>query len=727
MTYGKSTKRVAQEPMPSSIAEEESSLESFNGSGRFPSLQKPSNDQHETLRETRSPRPAPSKRRPGKHVISRDGKGDHGTFAKRKRSKFLSGEQAHLDDDRSSKFALDDRGVQGSKHDEYDVDSMEDPEVPSKNIAGRQNIESSSSPRSITTNEAQNSTSTTVPSLKMSHNGAYLSTHNTIPAAREEVGYRSHSPIISDSNPPSRQMTPSRRRLIDSLGITERRDNSRFLSLLPDDESRENDVSRSDITQIHGQKPLSKTSQYTTVHAGGSQASSATVSSRFAGSRVTYARQRSFLNDASTIGETIADPKSRHDLGSSTDLCHDRPSVTAEITTQCADEGEQNDNMPVRSIHELRQAGENARFRETIDSIFEDIEDPYNQVSGRCSSLIQLCAKLSEPHLARRFSEYEFDGRLVNCTEASLDIVSTSLLLCAYRLACIGGSFGFTQLLRLWPKLLDIAPRLLTTADDILVISACRSIGLSKPVQISLGKIVPQLSSLIGDGTSANISPQFVALSSLHSALSCFREKGKAVEPVPESLMNQIVQLLVSMSPRNSELPLPPENFRILVQSFSVLEDYTALPNSLEHYNHSVFEPLPQLHNFLCFENFDQGRQLLVLYTRLILNITNNGPSLCNLFANAEMISRFVGIVNMEFRGTPENLLTKEDSLLNIVILSLGALINITERSELSRTIFVESRCGAMPFIRLLLDRFSSMIDSVYQVGRRHINLERPC
>lgn len=708
--------------MPPSVSDEEATLESYNRSGRFTKLQQPSNDQHETLQETRNPRPAPSKRHTGKHVIGQDGKGDHGAPAKRKRSKLLSDEQAHLYDNRSTEVAHDDHGVQDSKH-EHDVDSMECQEMSSKNIAGRQNIEYSSSRSPVTASEAQISMSPTTPSSKMSHNGAYLATHDIIQTPSEEVDYRSRSPIISDPNPLPRQITPSRRRLIDSLGATESRDSDHLLSLLPDDESREDIILRPDLTQTRDQNLPLKAQQYNTIYAGGSQVSSGTVSSRLAGSRVTYARQRSFLNDASTPGETIGDLKSRQGLGSSTDLSHDRPYLTPEITTQC-DEGAQNDNMPVRSIHELRQAGENARFRETIDSIFEDIEDPYNQVSGRCNSLILLCAKLSEPQFARRFSEYEFDGRLVNCTEASLDIVSTSLLLCAYRLVCVGGSFGFTQLLRFWPKLMEIVPHLFTTADDILSVSARRSIGLSKPVQMSLGKLVPQLSLLIGDETSANFSPQFLALSSMHSALSCFREKGKAIEPIPESLMNQIVQLLVSTSPRHSEFPLPFQQFRILMQSFSVLEDYTALPESLEHYNHGVFEPLPQLHNFLCFEKSDQGRQLLILYTRLILNITNNGPSLCDLFANAELISRFVEIVNMEFRSTPENLLIKEDSLLNIVILSLGALINITEKSELSRTIFMKSRRGSTPLIRLLLDRFSSMVDCVNQVGSQHVNLK---
>ena len=724
VTYGKSTKRGAEEPMPLSDSDVEADLEPSNRSGRSTKLQRPSNDQHEPLRETRSLRPVPSKRHPGKHVIGQDGKGDHGALAKKKRSKLLSGEQAHFDDDRFTELALDSHEVPGFTH-EPDIDSMEGQEMSSKSVARRQNIEYRSSRSPVTTSEAPSSLSPTTPSLRSPHNGAYLATHSVIPAPSEEVDYRSRSPVLSDPNPLSRQITPSRRRLIDSLGVTESRD-SDHLSLLPVDESREDDVSRSDLFLNRDQNLPLKTKQDHMIHGRDSQVSSGTVLSRLAGSRVTYARQRSFLNDASTIEETIKDFKSQQGLGSSTDICHDQSYLTPEVTTQCADEGEQNDNMPVRSIHELRQAGENARFRETIDSIFEDIEDPYNQISGRCNSLIQLCAKLSEPHFARRFSEYGFDGRLVNCTEASLDIVSASLLLCAYRLVCIGGPFGFTQLLRFWPKLLEIAPPLLTTTDDILLVSACRSIGLSKAVQMSFKKIVPQLSSLIGDETSAKFSPQFLALSSMHSALSCLREKGKAIEPIPESLMDQIVQLVVSMSPRNSEFPLPPEQFRLLVQGFSVLEDYTALPDSLELYDHGVFEPLPRLHNFLCFENFDQGRQLLILYTRLILNITNNDPSVCNLFANTELISRFVDIVNMELRGTPENLLIKADSSLNIVILSLGALINITERSELSRTIFVESRCGSMPLIRVLLNRFSSMVDSVYQVCPRHVNPTRP-
>ncbi|OOF92280.1 hypothetical protein ASPCADRAFT_210719 [Aspergillus carbonarius ITEM 5010] len=443
--------------------------------------------------------------------------------------------------------------------------------------------------------------------------------------------------------------------------------------------------------------------------------------SRLRGSRVTYARQRSFLGDPLKMAAA--------EHGDASFLLPEPSKARqAHITDQDAPrtlntDDEEIDSRPVRSIHELRQAGDNARFRESVEAIFEDIEDSNNSLSGKCSSFTHLCAKLLEPAFVHRFSEYGFSERLVKCTTDNQDVLTTFLILCAYRLACLNGSSRHTCLRYFWTKILRISHRLLIMNDDILTLVTRRTTGLSKAAHGSLKKLLPQISSMIFEqDPPPRLSPCLVTLSCIQFCLTTFLEQGDEIGPLPAAILDQIVELLVFKHEYPSS-QLVPESFQLMELSFLILETHSMLPGTMRHDYHNSFLLLFEHHHrFLQSGQCDRDMQIPILYTRVVLNLTNNEPSLCGKFVTPDVVSDFVKLATAGLPDAPNNTKGEEDNSFNAAVLALGVLINLSEQSEVARAAFLRP----VPTLQLLIQNFSAgivFIDQARSVSEVHYSV----
>lgn len=521
------------------------------------------------------------------------------------------------------------------------------------------------------------------------------------------------SPDINQGYATKANITPGRKRLIDSLGITEHAvetspavetsaespaDRQQSPNPIPPDRASPNAVVNECPTESHIQD------------------SPASVPSHLRGSRVTYARQRSFLDDM------IMEDLSTHNDSSGPK--HRSQSVQRQLNYEATSTArlivpneDTNEDGSVRSIHELRQAGGNARYRGAVESIFEDIEDPQNSLSGRCNAFLQLCGKLLDTGLKRRFVECNFDKRLVDCLSMNFQVVPTILAFCAYALASSDGHMSYVLATSAWPKLLDASPALLGMQDDIPVTTRAQASGLSRPLQKTLQNTIPQIVAMLFPDTAlSKLSPCILALYCLRSTISTMQIKGENPS-LSTSLLKPLVQALVSESQRCVALEkILPESSQILCMGFSVLEASTALAESLKKEHWDILDPLSELHSLLRLES-DTASQIQPLYIRLILNVTNSNPPLCDRFANPEMVGGLVHIVSENFGDLTEDALGKANNSLDSVILALGALINLTEQSEASRSIFLHSAGSSKHFLDQLLHLFMTHVESISTVG----------
>lgn len=438
------------------------------------------------------------------------------------------------------------------------------------------------------------------------------------------------------------------------------------------------------------------------------------------GSKVTYARQRSFLDDLPLASNLVGSDNPSGLEQAEPLISPQRNPGNLVSTRSLAIEEVNDDDGTVRSIHELRQAGGNARYRGAVESIFEDIEDLHNSVSGRCNAFMQLCGKLLDSRLARQFVECGFDKRLVDCLSSDLDVVSTALAFGAFGLSFKGRSLPYLLATAAWPKLLDTSLILLDARDDMSALAQARSSNLSKPVQRSVRDICPKVTSALFDDVSlSQLSPCILALRCLLVTIAAFQEKGETPSGLPTPLLKQLVNLLLSEVPRNDgSTVLAPEQSLVLILGLSILEAHTSSGDDPQKEQLDILRSLPNMHGLLQWKNDPDAvsQQVQTLFIRVVLNVTNSNSSLCDDFGTGAMVGQLAEIALAKFDDLTEETLAQENNSLNTVILALGALINVTEQSDATRAMFLQPHFKTHSLLDRLLRLFSAHVDSTSKV-----------
>ncbi|RAH48330.1 ras-domain-containing protein [Aspergillus brunneoviolaceus CBS 621.78] len=437
------------------------------------------------------------------------------------------------------------------------------------------------------------------------------------------------------------------------------------------------------------------------------------VSSTLLRSRITYARQRSFLGSTLSTSDSELHGASASTLdgveasGSSASLKH-------RSTPLLSADGEEH-GRPVRSIHELRQAGDNARFQESVEALFDDFEDPGNPVSERCNGLIQLCSKLLEPDFMRRFLEYGFDERLAKSTVSDLDIISSCLALCAYRLVCLKGVYSYSNLGTFWTTLVDKSSLFLSVKDDIMSLAGNPRLHVSRAVRASLRDLIPRLTaSMFSESPTLRLSPRLAILSCISICLTAFQDKSQPIQPISRSLLDNLIGLLPPNNGKATAYPLSYDDFQTKTMTLLVLESYLMLPATSGYEYNGPFHKFVLMHDdFIRPAQDDQGRRILTLYLRVVLNLTNNDPLACEQYAAPEIITGFVRLITTELSDASAIVGFGEHESFNLVILALGVLINLAEQSESCRASFLVPTHASHPPLGTLVHQFSLSIDLI--------------
>ncbi|KAJ5757049.1 uncharacterized protein N7511_007231 [Penicillium nucicola] len=502
-------------------------------------------------------------------------------------------------------------------------------------------------------------------------------------------------------------VTPGRRRLIDSLGITG-----------SPVEPSPTIPAESQLTPNRGSRntPLSEVPVNDSQPESQTQDTPAPVPSHARGSQVTYARQRSFLDDLSMTDELqAANISSELEFPTKPvqrQLKYDAPPMTRVIV---ADQ-ETNEDGSVRSIHELRQAGGNARYRGAVESIFEDIEDPQNSLSGRCNAFVLLCHKLLDTGARHRFVECNFDKRLVDCLSVELRVIPVILAFCAYALVSSDGNLSYVLATSAWPRLLETSSVLLDIQDDISVVKDAETNGLSRPLQKKIQNIVPEVSSVLFHNPALlKLSPCILALYCMKSTISIMQTKGESPS-LSTSLLKLLVKILLSESSLCvSQKTVSTESSQKLGLGFAILDASTASA-VFRNEHQDLLGSLSGLHSLLYLKSLHAdpvSQKINTLYIRVILNVTNSDGLLCDKFANPELVGGLVDVVLANFGDLTEDALGQENNSLDSVILALGALTNLSERSEESRSIFLRPVDSSSSFLDRLLHLFMTNVDSI--------------
>lgn len=565
------------------------------------------------------------------------------------------------------------------------------------------------------------------PSQKLQEMTQHLPTDSylNLPVKRSLNGGKERQADLSTETPG----TPFRTRLIDALNLreSESSDDSSDSDTVMRSPPSSNSRSNSQASSIGVGAPSSQSIDTIVLPTNPRRQPATSSQLQQTGLRVTYARQRSFRTqndmDSSMTGTNgVKSASASQEDPFLFDL--NTPLLPSKPATTPTDLDESNDTGPgtVRSLHELRRAGGNARYQAVIESIFEDLEDKSASTSRKRSGLIQLCSKLIDPDFARRFVSNSLEKRLSRCTENESDMICRYLSICIYALLLTLASISPAVLSTCHAQILNAAPFLITERRDISELSKLRTTNMSKAGQTSLRNLSAELrdSKIWPETSPANLSPQNMTLRALELAVRKVREAGDQSSTIPSSLLAQVVELLLQYSLGGGALE---DDLLVLEMTFSILESYTVGLPCLDGEQEKILKRLARLGSLLAQlgERTDAlSRQIQILQIRLILNITNNNPSLCDDFATPDLVGALARLVLVNFGAVAEDLASgsgdKKESLLDTVILALGTLINLGECSGASRRLFLQMKSGEAVLVDGLMELFTSGLEVISEV-----------
>lgn len=439
------------------------------------------------------------------------------------------------------------------------------------------------------------------------------------------------------------------------------------------------------------------------------------------GPKVTYARQRSYLTD-DDIGQTgVFDTPIMNDLVSETKK---RRQATSEVASRFLPQGtlveDQNDltesqASTMRSIHELREAGGNARVFSEMEAMLDDIDEASGMSPTiKCSRLLYLAIKLQEPSFCRLFIDQGLNQRLFDHFKSANDNLVEALfaVILLYLLATSTSMFKLSHVNDSSVK--EFLVGLLNKDQDLIISLSSRSSNLSKAVHTEFKNLWESLllkSTAWRAGRPMVLTPCVISLQCLEYLVRHAREMGSVNALLSQADIRSVVRIL---KPDSSGSVLQPSSFSMVEMhlSVSILESCT-ISNGIPceetpwtgHTLDTIVGLLPMLD---CWIKEDMGT-LRTLTLRLYLNLTNNNPKLCKAFARPDVIGSMLSIIVSHFQHLSENnMLHKPEVLLDNLILSLGSMINLAEWCDTVRPLALSLRSGNTCFLDTLVQLFAS-------------------
>lgn len=455
------------------------------------------------------------------------------------------------------------------------------------------------------------------------------------------------------------------------------------------------------------------------------------------GPKVTYARQRSYLTE-SDLDEAVAfsAPIVQNPDGWNVTRRRGRRSevLVPQQNFHAEDQVDESDGGQggvVRSIHELREAGGNARLAGEMESLMDDLADTTGlPLAVRRRRLLAVVIKLQEPTFCRRFIDHDLVHRLIAYAESSTDLVSNILLAASMLYLAAQKNSPDTCYQLIEQRTVDFLIRNLDNDLDITSVAKDRRNNMSKIAQMEFSQLRGSLlePSLWTNGPPPKVTARVLAIQCLEYIVRQLREKGSTVDFLSQNAIKRMVELLVPAPLQRLPSASASESFALRL-AISTLESCTISRPAICDESVWTGETVERLTallptNEILPESQEMIGSLRTLVLRLYLNITNNNPSVCVAFSTAEVIRAAFRIVTSHFHSlTIEAKRDTQVLLLDNLILSLGFLINLAEWSDNARRLVLSFECDTYSPLETLLQLFQRKLQKAAEVsaGRKRV------
>ncbi|KAJ2900194.1 hypothetical protein MKZ38_002553 [Zalerion maritima] len=492
--------------------------------------------------------------------------------------------------------------------------------------------------------------------------------------------------------PPSSPPTTVRRRkrrLIDNLqadkdGEEESSDSSDAESSLSLPSSEERGSDNAPSQEFHSPQPQPNSRR---------EAFRRTPQTKPPGLKFTYSSQRTLLSDTSSL-----DPGGSQDPLAIFALA----APTNAAIYEEEEDLESSQAGGIRTIHEIRQAGQSSRFTDEMEDILDGVGSSSSR-SLRISSLIELVDKLQDRKFCKKFRDFGGDSRLFGSVGKETDIIASTALVCVL-LSLLGAGQATHITNKMQSRtLVNMVFPLLQVGDDLQTLARQRSSDLSKNGQkkfVSLGPLMKK-PTIWEPMKPQTITPQVLALKCLDLTIEQISDQaleGLVGSPVSDKLFEILSESLeddeydVSLP---DEAPSPPSHELFL--SLTVLKVCSVKAMESKERPKWTTQHLPlvvkALHSSLKRHSGGEGFKTRSQVSQVLLNMTNHNTAAAQVLSSDRVLDPILAKLSDELgrvaTSSPDNSFSS-DALDNLVLL-LGVMVNFCEDNISVRAFAVQS------------------------------------
>ncbi|KAI5295160.1 hypothetical protein KEM52_002197, partial [Ascosphaera acerosa] len=439
-----------------------------------------------------------------------------------------------------------------------------------------------------------------------------------------------------------------------------------------------------------------------------------------AGPKLTYTRNRSYLEDDTDLfnPRPHATLQARQHGGPSPSRDSRQPPLSRALVPRDSyhmqldadSEDVATGSGTVRNIHELRRAGEAARFESDMDILFEDLD---SGIAGQRTTLAELVNRLQDDAFAERFLTHAMEKRLAGVRIQHSDIVCTYLAAAAFALLLSVGTISASAVKICAAPILAAAAPMLGLKDDAATLCRSPHLKVSTVMRASVIEVAGALcrSRIWGDDYTQSVTPELLSLRCIEMVLRRHRAVNEVREALPNHVLEKLVDLVLQHC-QSDQSSIHEHESHTLELAVSVLESYTISggrqsTSSTQHRN--LVLRLAGLGAYLARtctgdDRSSRRRQTRILCIRLILNLTNNDPAICDRFASDELVCALCTIISTSLpRIASQVPLDDIDELIDTAVLALGCAINLAEWCPRVRKVVAETKRGSRSVLDSLI------------------------
>jgi len=403
------------------------------------------------------------------------------------------------------------------------------------------------------------------------------------------------------------------------------------------------------------------------------------------GARITYAKQRSMLEEKNFEDELMLAMDIDDDLGLEATNRHGSVSEDGDDSTQ------------VRGIHELRRQGQQYRFQSEASASIDDISEKGGlNSSQRRSAVIEIATRMADKSYIGQLLESSLTASLLRSISPSGEIIFDFAAAVAV-LFILQTRPGYAVLDQIYQsgtlETLNNLMRSNFSNLDIHRIAKDRKTNMSLSARDTVAEFrTVILNAVWPEEKPEKVTPQLVAMKVLERLVLGLRKAGNTESVVGEEVVTRVLDAASLPSQHLKADNATAQDHLTLATTFSILEALSISHNKQATWSNDILGRLANMMPIF-FETSSESPVRLVI--RLCMNLTNNKPQACQLFAWPTFVLPLLRSIIDKFKLLASELEEeRRNEVLEDLILSLGAMINLAENSDQARASVVRDGDG---------------------------------